>query len=1159
MRLIRSTESDDFELFLSRRARDYYDIDSMLRTQPRTVSDFQLARRIAGRINDRRGAARNPAAAVEPGWIHAAWTFADIVIALIESDSMAGRATGLLEHVLAERLGADDTRDLLDRFAREYPPARLYRGEITVPAYLEGTTRGQPNRTLLLQNLLVVWLLSQNRAFARLADLFDISGFVSPALYLRFDESLRAGLSSVMLPDRLLDLLLTPSRLFPDSIEQQLEYMRANWRGIARIPDQHILAALDMMREEHKPVFGPGPGPVEAPGLGGLESEPERFSPDLDWMPRLVLLAKNTHVWLYQLTRIHNRPIRTLDAIPDEELQAIARRGVSGLWLIGVWERSDASRRIKRMCGNPEADASAYSIIDYTIATDLGGEPAFEVLREKAWKHGIRLAGDMVPNHMGIDSNWVIRNPHRFVSRPDCPFPSYSFTGPDLSPDPDTVIQIDDHYFDRTDAAVVFRREDRRTGSVRYVYHGNDGTVMPWNDTAQLDYLNPETREAVIRAILDVARRFPIIRFDAAMTLAKRHYQRLWHPEPGTGGSIASRAEFSMTKEAFNEAMPEEFWREVVERIAAEAPDTLLLAEAFWLMEGYFVRTLGMHRVYNSAFMNMLRDELNGQYRSVIRNTLEFDSDVLKRYVNFMNNPDEKTAVEQFGRFSKYFGACVMLATLPGLPMFGHGQFEGFTEKYGMEYRRSYRNEQPDIRFMRYHDRIISPLLHRRRLFADAEDFRLYDFVTPSGAVDENVFAYSNRHGTASTLIVFNNHNGRTRGLIRTSTPVRDKRSAVETPAYIRTGIHEALGLRGGEGVFCIWREQVSGLQYIRRSDAIIQEGLQFELGPYEHRAYLDITEVSDSADGFYAHIAEYLKGRGAWDIAETSREIEYGDILRPFRDLLSSLFTPHESARRRKQVPRSRRGFVSTHLKLLPFFRAVRRTPRSRGPVRLAVYSVQSRFKSPLFMRAIPPGESPVSRFDARNRRKLAQFILSDAFRLRWMRMSAVLGGLGKLAPRTDRVGIVREWIDEWLLGRLIMRRAMERDIDEDAARRGAAILRALTVFQMMRADQGSFTRVSQAVRALIATDSEFRWLIGANEFDQVVWFRKESWEELLAWMSLERMSRMPSRCRGMKSGRAIIRYWAVLGRLEAMARRSGYRLESLRGLLRDQWKSAK
>ena len=55
----------------------------------------------------------------------------------------------------------------------------------------------------------------------------------------------------------------------------------------------------------------------------------------------------------------------------------------------------------------------------------------------------------------------------------------------------------------------------------------------------------------------------------------------------------------------------------MVDRVAAEAPDTLLLAEAFWLMEGYFVRTLGMHRVYNSAFMNMMRDEENAKYRLV--------------------------------------------------------------------------------------------------------------------------------------------------------------------------------------------------------------------------------------------------------------------------------------------------------------------------------------------------------------------------------------------------------------------------------------------------------------------------------------------------------------------------------------------------------------
>ena len=71
-----------------------------------------------------------------------------------------------------------------------------------------------------------------------------------------------------------------------------------------------------------------------------------------------------------------------------------------------------------------------------------------------------------------------------------------------------------------------------------------------------------------------------------------------------------SRAANSVPTEVFDRLVGGEFWREVVERIQAEVPDTLL-AEAFWMMEGYFVRTLGMHRVYNSAFMHMLRDEDN--------------------------------------------------------------------------------------------------------------------------------------------------------------------------------------------------------------------------------------------------------------------------------------------------------------------------------------------------------------------------------------------------------------------------------------------------------------------------------------------------------------------------------------------------------------------
>ena len=194
---------------------------------------------------------------------------------------------------------------------------------------------------------------------------------------------------------------------------------------------------------------------------------------------------------------------------------------------------------------------------DYAIADDLGGEAALAGLKDRAWSHGIRLASDMVPNHMGIDSRWVVEHPEWFLQVPTPPFPSYSFNGPDLSSDERVAIVLEDHYWDDSDAAVVFKRADRWSGEERYIYHGNDGTSFPWNDTAQLDYLRADVREAVIQTILHVARNFPVIRFDAAMVLAKRHIQRLWHPLPGASGAIPSRAEHAMSKRDFDAAMPD--------------------------------------------------------------------------------------------------------------------------------------------------------------------------------------------------------------------------------------------------------------------------------------------------------------------------------------------------------------------------------------------------------------------------------------------------------------------------------------------------------------------------------------------------------------------------------------------------------------------------
>jgi glycosidase len=567
-------------------------------------------------------------------------------------------------------------------------------------------------------------------------------------------------------------------------------------------------------------------------------------------MAEVVMIAKSTYVWLHQLSQRHGTEIRRLDQIPDAELDMLADAGFNALWLIGLWERSTASSKLKQLRGNQEAMASAYALYDYAIAWDLGGEEAFWKLKERCSARGIRLCGDVVPNHTGLYSRWVKEHPDWYVQLDHPPYAAYRFNGPDLSDDPELELTIDDGYYDHSDAAVVFRHVDRRNGRTRFIYHGNDGTHMPWNDTAQLNYLLPEVREAVIRTIIEVAKRFPLIRFDAAMTLAKKHFQRLWYPLPGGGAGVPSRALHALSHDEFNHLFPVEFWREVVDRVAAEAPGTLLLAEAFWLLEGYFVRTLGMHRVYNSAFMNMLKREENAKYRQVLKETLEFNPRILQRFVNFMNNPDEATAVEQFGKGDKYFGVTVLLATLPGLPLFGHGQIEGLREKYGMEYSRPQLDEKIDEAFQQHHRSQIFPLLRRRALFNDAEHFVLYDFYA-AGSVNEDVFAFSNCHNQQRALVIFNNRDHQTSGWIKVAAA---KREGSEQGELCQTNLGEALQLKDREEIFYRCRELRSGAEMLLQGADIHQRGLELQLGPYQHQVMIDFVELTDT-DGCWRQV----------------------------------------------------------------------------------------------------------------------------------------------------------------------------------------------------------------------------------------------------------------------------------------------------------------
>jgi glycosidase len=1220
------------EFHISRTARERYRFaDSLFSFNGNVVfADVAACRAFAKRMNEVRDAANHPDRAVHAGQLFAMGLIDEVshlVLAQYRKQFDPEVMNAGLDW-FSGQVGAEAMDKLLLTFVEHFPGLSVMRGHETPAQWLNGTTDGMHHRAVALEELLLLWTANRNEAFKPFEELFEDKPLAERTVYRQVAKQLPKYFATRPLVPmegagkvNLLDLLRAPATGAPRSLSEQLSLIRRLWKPLlGEAMDRFLMIAGEILREEELAIwmqFNPDASRIraaaeeaarrrrergeqqwpslvsksEVPLFGDPHYEYEKFSADTAWMPSTVLIAKSTYVWLAQLSKQYGRSIRRLDEIPNEELSKLAHRGLNSLWLIGVWERSRASKAIKQLCGNTDAVASAYSLYDYRIADDLGGEAAYIHLRDRAFHHGIRLASDMVPNHMGIDSPWVVEHPEWFISRWEPPYPAYSFNGPDLSNDGRVEIKIEDHYFEQTDAAVVFQRRDKGTGETRYIYHGNDGTSFPWNDTAQLDYLNPAVREQVIQTILHVARLFPVIRFDAAMTLAKRHFHRLWFPGPGTSGAIPSRAEYSMDDAEFNRIMPQEFWREVVDRVAAEVPGTLLLAEAFWLMEGYFVRTLGMHRVYNSAFMNMLRDEENAKYRSVIKNTLEFDPDIMKRYVNFMSNPDERTAIDQFGTGDKCFGVAVMMSTLPGLPMFGHGQVEGFTEKYGMEYQRPRYDETPNHWLVERHEREIAPLLKKRWLFAESNNFLLYDFFEPSGSVNEDVFAYSNRTGDQSALVVYNNRYNNTHGTVDFSAAFADKAAGQLRQRRLREG----LAVTDDHGAILAWQDSLTGLEYLRRANVLAERGLTLDLHAYQSHVFLGWRELRPSAEQPWDRLCDQLNGRGVANLGDALVLLELEPVHQALRALLEldlvrrlAQFAeqPPLSVPAERKTHREKTDFVEQASdRFETFLRSTLNAPQHLSRIErrqaepehpesgfqkclrstMEIPGVEAAFSEswPSAARRVLPSESPretatalwgpvlawcamdwmASLIDGDHSHRLA-LELFDRLRLREPLAHALqeLGIEGEESWRAAaRVRVLLLYMAERQHAQVEPLKAGSREMSDEL--QTVAVNKAATVQASAPVANGHEGK--EPFPPALWRDPDVRWLTGVHESSGHDFLVKEPFEELLWWLQLPALQKLASQPVRDRSAAKVIRD-SVENGLSAVAS-AGYRADRL------------
>jgi len=381
-----------------------------------------------------------------------------------------------------------------------------------------------------------------------------------------------------------------------------------------------------------------------------------------------LLYEINTRCWLRELSAAAGHAL-TLADVPESELTGWRDRGFTHIWLMGVWTGGPKARKaalaeamsrrvyseVLRDWREEDVAASPYAIADYVVSEELGGDDALAAFRKRLNGAGLKLVLDFVPNHVGIDHRWVKERTELFVQ---------------------SATQMPETF------------PVQRAIGTRWVAHGKDPNFPAWTDTAQLDYRNSATRNAMIDQLTLVSSKCDGVRCDMAMLILNDLFARHWAKFP------------------FTESVPErEFWTEAIATVWRVHPDFLFISESYWGLESA-LQTLGFDFTYDKS----LYDELVYHDPSAVTRHLYEESSAafIESSVHFLENHDEQRAAGVFFP-AEHRAVALLILGLPGLRMLHEGQLTGTRTKIPVQLVRR-PVEKVDDEVKRIYDLILACL-----------------------------------------------------------------------------------------------------------------------------------------------------------------------------------------------------------------------------------------------------------------------------------------------------------------------------------------------------------------------------------------------------------------------------------------------------------------
>ncbi len=468
--------------------------------------------------------------------------------------------------------------------------------------------------------------------------------------------------------------------------------------------------------------------------------------------------------------------------------------------------------------------------------------------------------------------------------------------------------------------------------------------------------------------------------------------------------------------------------------------------------------------------------------------------------------------------------------------MFGHGQVEGYAEKYGMEFRRAYWDEHLDPWLVERHEQQVFPLLHKRYLFAEVDHYLLFDYYTPEGRVDENVFAYTNKAGGEHSLVIYHNRYAETRGWIHTSAAYVIKGADGEK-TLVQKAIAEGLDIPNRADMYVVFRDAAHNLEYLRNCAELHSRGLYTELHAYQVHVFVDFHLLQDNEWGHYGQLAAHLHGRGVPSIEEALRELFLEPLHAPLRMLISAPAFRWLAEARFAAPDDLERVLDQVEAKMEDLLDAAKTSSQGTGDPEAIASEVREKLATVLALSSLvekPKAEAAeageAAETPAGEVTESTAVETDTEMRLRPLRMvfgaeaaitegletddpeilGTVLGWLflhplGKIMGAENYAAITAIWMDEWLLGKVFSGALQDAGLKIEDSQRAAATIKILLDYRAWLDAAATETGDSayEMLRVMLK-ERPIQAYLGINRYEGILWFNKEALEQLLWWVLL-------------------------------------------------------